>query len=157
MRCIGETGSCDCCLSMLNDIIIGYDFEIDANDNVITTFARERCGNVATPFFQYKEYVFAWGGAYLKNRSWCSSSNANDQRAVTIECVSDALEPYAFRDVMYKKLIELCIDICKRNGKNNLIWFGDKDKTPNYSPKSGEMILTVHRWFANKSCPEELG
>ncbi|MGN8764718.1 zinc-binding dehydrogenase [Hornefia butyriciproducens] len=53
MRCIGETGSCDCCLSMLNDIIIGYDFEIDANDNVIVTFAGERCGNVATPFFQY--------------------------------------------------------------------------------------------------------
>ena len=37
--------------------------------------------------------------------------------------------------------------------KNKLIWFGDKDKTLNYSPKSGEMILTVHRWFANKSCP----
>ena len=88
-----------------------------------------------------------------KNRSWCSSSNANDQRAVTIECASDTSEPYAFRDVVYKKLIELCIDICKRNGKNKLIWFGDKDKTLNYSPKSGEMILTVHRWFANKSCP----
>ena len=39
------------------------------------------------------------------------------------------------------------------NRKNKLIWFGDKDKTLNYSPKSGEMILTVHRWFANKSCP----
>ncbi len=94
-------------------------------------------------------------GMYVeeKNRSWCSSSNANDQRAITIECASDTTEPYAFRDVVYKKLIELCIDICKRNGKNKLIWFGDKDKTLNYSPKSGEMILTVHRWFANKSCP----
>ena len=88
-----------------------------------------------------------------KNRSWCSSSGANDQRAITIECASDTSEPYAFRDVVYKKLIELCIDICKRNGKNKLIWFGDKDKTLNYTPKSGEMILTVHRWFANKSCP----
>lgn len=88
-----------------------------------------------------------------KNRSWCSSSNANDQRAITIECASDTTEPYAFRDVVYKKLSELCIDICKRNGKNKLIWFGDNDKTLNYSPKSGEMILTVHRWFANKSCP----
>ena len=48
---------------------------------------------------------------------------------------------------------KLCIDIRKRNGKNKLIWFGEKDKTLNYSPKSGEMILTVHRWFANKSCP----
>ena len=88
-----------------------------------------------------------------KNRSWCSSSNANDQRAITIECASDTTEPFAFRDVVYQRLIELCVDICKRNGKNKLIWFGDKDKTLNYSPKSGEMILTVHRWFANKSCP----
>ena len=24
-----------------------------------------------------------------KNRSWCTSSNANDQRAVTIECASE--------------------------------------------------------------------
>ena len=88
-----------------------------------------------------------------KNRSWCSSSNANDQRAVTIECASDTTEPYAFRDVVYQKLITLCVDICKRNGKTKLIWFGDKDKTLNYTPKSGEMILTVHRWFANKSCP----
>ena len=94
-------------------------------------------------------------GMYVeeKNRSWCSSSGANDQRAITIECASDTTEPYAFRDVVYQRLIELCIDICKRNGKNKLIWFGDKDKTLNYSPKSGEMILTVHRWFANKSCP----
>ena len=88
-----------------------------------------------------------------KNRSWCSSSGANDQRAITIECASDTTEPFAFRDVVYQTLIKLCVDICKRNGKNKLIWFGDKDKTLNYSPKAGEMILTVHRWFANKSCP----
>lgn len=94
-------------------------------------------------------------GMYVeeRNRSWCSSSNANDQRAITIECASDTTEPYAFRDVVYQALIKLCIDICKRNGKNKLIWFGDKDKTLNYEPKAGEMILTVHRWFANKSCP----
>ena len=94
-------------------------------------------------------------GMYVeeKNRSWCSSSNANDQRAITIECASDIKEPYSFPDVTYQTLIKLCIDICKRNGKNKLIWFGDKDKTLNYEPKAGEMILTVHRWFANKSCP----
>ena len=94
-------------------------------------------------------------GLYVeeKNRSWCTSSNANDQRAVTIECASDTSEPYAFRDVVYQKLITLCVDICRRNGKTKLIWFGDKDKTLNYSPKANEMILTVHRWFANKSCP----
>lgn len=94
-------------------------------------------------------------GMYVeeKNRSWCSSSNANDQRAVTIECASDTTAPYAFKDVVYQKLITLCIDICKRNGKKKLLWLGDKDKTLNYSPAADEMGLTVHRWFANKSCP----
>lgn len=88
-----------------------------------------------------------------KNRSWCSSSPPNDQRAVTIECASDTSEPYAFNDAVYSKLIDLCVDICKRNGKTVLLWFGDKNKTLNYIPKSNEMVLTVHRWFANKSCP----
>ena len=70
-----------------------------------------------------------------------------------LECASDATEPYAFKDVVYQQLIELCTDICKRNGKTKLLWLGDKDKTLNYSPKQDEMVLTVHRWFANKSCP----
>ena len=88
-----------------------------------------------------------------KNRSWCSSSGANDQRAVTIECASDLNAPYAMTTAVYNSLVKLCTDICKRNGKKKLIWLGDKNKTLNYSPKSDEMVLTVHRWFANKSCP----
>lgn len=88
-----------------------------------------------------------------KNRSWCSSSNANDQRAVTIECASDKTEPYAMNKKVYDSLIKLCTDICKRNGKKKLLWFGSKNKTLNYTPKSDEMVLTVHCWFANKSCP----
>lgn len=94
-------------------------------------------------------------GMYVeeKNRSWCSSSNANDQRAVTIECASDTTHPYAFKTVVYNKLVDLCVDICKRNGKTKLLWLGNMDKTLAYSPKSNEMVLTVHRWFANKSCP----
>lgn len=88
-----------------------------------------------------------------KNRSWCSSSNANDQRAVTIECASDKTSPYAMNNAVYQSLIRLCVDICRRNGKKKLLWLGDKNKTLNYSSKSDEMVLTVHRWFANKSCP----
>lgn len=87
-----------------------------------------------------------------RNRSWCTSSRENDQRAITIECASDKTHPYAFKDVVYNRLVELCIDICKRNGKSKLLWLGDKDKTLNYIPKSDEMVLSVHRWFANKSC-----
>lgn len=86
-------------------------------------------------------------------KSWCTSSNSNDQRAVTIECASDKDHPYAFRDEVYQKLIELCVDICKRNGKKKLLWLVDKDKTLAYEPAPDEMVLTVHRWFANKACP----
>ena len=88
-----------------------------------------------------------------KNRSWCSSSGSNDQRAITIECASDKTAPYSMNSKVYASLINLCVDICKRNGKKKLLWFGDKNKTLNYNPKADEMVITVHRWFANKSCP----
>ena len=94
-------------------------------------------------------------GLYVeeKNSSWCTSSNANDQRAVTIECASDKAEPYVMHQVVYERLVDLCEDICRRNGKKKLLWFGDKNKSLNYQPKADEMLITVHRWFANKSCP----
>lgn len=94
-------------------------------------------------------------GLYVeeKNRSWCTSSNSNDQRAITIECASDTREPYTMNNKVYETLIKLCTDICKRNGKKKLLWLGDKTRSLNYTPKSDEMIITVHRWFANKSCP----
>lgn len=88
-----------------------------------------------------------------KNRSWCTSSASNDNRAVTIETASDTFHPYRVRDDVYKNLLNLVYDICKRNGKDTLLWFGDKYDTLNYEPKCNEMVLTVHRWFANKSCP----
>ena len=88
-----------------------------------------------------------------KNRSWCSSNAANDQRAITIECASEVTDPYAIYPVVYNKLIDLMADICKRNGKTKLLWFADREKTLNYKPKDNEMVITVHRWFANKACP----
>lgn len=120
----------------------------------------ETLGNIFAPESRQASSNYGIGvdgrvGMYVeeKNRSWCSSSSANDQRAVTIECASDTEAPYAFKDVVYNKLIDLCVDICKRNGKTKLLWLGDKTKTLNYTPASNEMVLTVHRWFANKSCP----
>ena len=120
----------------------------------------ETLGNIFAPTSRQASCQYGIGvdgrvGMYVeeKNRSWCSSSNENDQRAVTIECASDTTYPYAFKDVVYNKLIELCVDICKRNGKKKLLWLGDKTKTLNYNPAADEMVLTVHRWFANKSCP----
>ena len=88
-----------------------------------------------------------------KNRSWCTSSAANDQRAITIECASDTKHPYAMNSKVYNSLVKLAVDCCKRNGKKKLLWLGDKTKSLNYSPKSDEMVITCHRWFAAKACP----
>ena len=88
-----------------------------------------------------------------KNRSWCTSSAANDQRAITIECASDTKHPYAMNSKVYNSLVKLAVDCCKRNGKKKLLWLGDKTKSLNYSPKSDEMVITCHRWYAAKSCP----
>lgn len=88
-----------------------------------------------------------------KDRSWCSSNAANDHRAVTMEIASDTTDPYAITDAAYKATVNLMEDICRRNGKNKLLWFADKTKSLNYQPKDGEMVITVHRWFAAKACP----
>ncbi len=127
---------------------------------VVGQCSAETLGNIFYPTSRQASSNYGIGvdgrvGMYVeeKNRSWCSSSKANDQRAVTIECASNTTAPYAFKDVVYKTLIKLCVDICQRNGKKKLLWLGGKDKTLAYKPKSDEMVLTVHRWFANKSCP----
>ena len=90
-------------------------------------------------------------GLYVeeRNRSWCSSSASNDNRAVTIEVASDKTEPYAITDKAYKALIDLVADICKRNGIKELKWKGDESLIGQVDKQN----MTVHRWFANKSCP----
>ncbi len=90
-------------------------------------------------------------GMYVeeKDRSWCSSSSSNDNRAVTIECASDKTHPYTINDTVYKALVELCVDICKRNGIKELKWKADKALIG----KIDKQNMTVHRWFANKACP----
>lgn len=77
------------------------------------------------------------------NRSWCSSSGANDHRAVTIEVANDGGAPnWHVSDSALAKLIDLCVDICQRNGIKKLNFTGDK---------SGN--LTMHRWFKATACP----
>ncbi len=90
-------------------------------------------------------------GMYVeeKDRSWCSSNAANDHRAITIECASDKTHPYAINDKVYKALIELLVDICKRNGIPELKWKADKSLIG----QPDKQNMTVHRWFANTYCP----
>ena len=91
-------------------------------------------------------------GMYVeeKNRSWCTSSASNDHRAITIEVASDTTEPYAVNDVAYNATIQLVADICKRNGIKKLVWSTDKNTRMNHLNGCN---MTVHRDYANKSCP----
>lgn len=95
-----------------------------------------------------------WNGVGLyveeANRSWCTSSSANDQRAITIEVASDTTEPYAFTASAYETLTKLVVDICKRNNIKKLVWSTDKNSRVNHLNGCN---LTVHRDYANKSCP----
>lgn len=90
-------------------------------------------------------------GMYVeeKDRSWCSSNAANDNRAITIEVASDTTDPYAVTDAAYKGLIKLLVDICKRNNIKELKWKGDKSLIGQVDKQN----MTVHRWFAKKACP----
>ena len=102
-----------------------------------------------------------------KDRSWCTggykkvngvnvpirvngiSGSSNDYQAVTIEVASDSTHPYAITEKAMAALIELCADICRRNGIKKLLWSGDKNLVGNPAKQN----MTVHRWFAPKACP----
>ena len=82
--------------------------------------------------------------------AWCSSNKGNDMRAVTIEVASDTAHPYTVTDAAFKSLINLCSDICKRNGIKVLVWSNNKADRINHLNGCN---MTVHRDFANKACP----
>lgn len=108
----------------------------------------ESCGNV----FQRREASSNYGidskgrvGMYVeeKDRSWCSSSGSNDHQAVTIEVADDVIgNGWHSSDAAMIKLIELCVDICRRNGISRLNYTGNT---------SGN--LTMHKWFVSTDCP----
>ena len=91
-------------------------------------------------------------GMYVeeKDRSWCSSSASNDHRAITIEVASDTYHPYAVNDKAYAALLNLVTDICRRNGIKKLVWSTNKNERVNHLNGCN---MTVHRDYANKSCP----
>lgn len=116
----------------------------------------ESCGNVFANPQRQASSNYGIGpdgriGMYVeeKDRSWCTSNRANDNRAITIEVASDNKHPYAVTDAAYKSLINLLVDICKRNGIKKLLWQGD----PALIGQITKQNMTVHRWFARKACP----
>ncbi|MCW6664250.1 N-acetylmuramoyl-L-alanine amidase [Aerococcaceae bacterium NML191219] len=110
----------------------------------------ETCGNVFAPVSRQASSNYAVDsrgrvGMYVEehNRSWCSSNAANDNRAVTIEVANDEYGGnWHVSDVALQKTIELCVDICKRNGIQALNYTGDTRGN-----------LTKHEWFASTNCP----
>lgn len=74
-------------------------------------------------------------------------------RAVTIEVANDGGESTGWHvsDTAMQSLINLCADICKRNGINSLKWQANKALIGQVDKQN----MTVHRWFANKACPGE--
>lgn len=110
----------------------------------------ETCGNVFASKERQASSNYGIGsdgriGLYVDegNRSWCTSSRDNDKQAVTIEVANDGGAPnWHVSDKALNRLIDLCVDICKRNGIEKLNFTGDK--TGN---------VTLHKWFANTNCP----
>lgn len=110
----------------------------------------EQCGAVFAPTSRKASSNYGIGtdgriGMYVeeKDRAWTSSSPDNDNQAVTIEVANNTLGPnWTVSDKAMASLIDLCVDICKRNGIQRLNFTGDK--TGN---------LTMHCYFKSTLCP----
>ena len=110
----------------------------------------EQCGSVFKPTSRQASSNYGVGtdgriGLYVeeKNRAWTSSNRENDNMAVTIEVANDSRGPdWHVSDKALAATIELCADICRRNGIESLNYTGDK---------SGN--LTRHNMFASTQCP----
>ena len=111
----------------------------------------ESCGNVFKPTSRKASSNYGVGtdgriGLYVeeKDRSWCSSNADNDHRAITIEVANDggADTNWHVSDKALQSLIELCVDICKRNNIKQLNFTGNKNGN-----------LTMHKYFTATACP----
>lgn len=109
----------------------------------------EKCGDIFAPSSRQASSNYGVGtdgrvGLYVPEnyRSWASSSPANDHIAVTIEVANDGGANWHVSDKALQKTIELCADICKRNGIKKLNFTGDKNGN-----------LTMHKYFAATACP----
>lgn len=110
----------------------------------------ELLGNMFAPVSRQASSNYGIGsdgrvGMYVEecNRAWTSGNAANDHRAITIEVANDEIGGnWHVSDTALAKLIDLCVDICKRNGIARLNFTGDA---------SGN--LTMHKYFQNTNCP----
>lgn len=110
----------------------------------------ETCGNLfAKPSYEASSNYGIGSdgrvGLYVDEgaRAWASASPGNDNRAVNIEVANCATGgDWPVSDAAYRKLIDLCVDICQRNGIKALNYTGGADGN-----------LTEHRMFTATACP----
>ena len=121
----------------------------------------EGCGQV----FQTSEASSHYGigpdgriGQYVleENRAWCCSHKV-DHEVVTIEVSSIQAykEPYECTAAAFESLIDLCVDICQRNGIKKLIWKEGKQYCPAFTGNWAVCNMVPHRYTTDKgkSCP----
>ena len=110
----------------------------------------ETCGNIFPNPNRQASSNYAIGSdgriaMYVEeaNRSWCSSNAENDHQAITIEVSNSKTGgDWPVSDYVLSRLIDLCVDICQRNGIPKLVYDGTKNGN-----------LTRHNMFANTACP----
>lgn len=110
----------------------------------------ERCGEVFAASSRQASSNYGIGSdgriaLYVDeaDRAWTSSNAENDNRAVTIEVANDGGAPdWHVSPKAVDALIDLCVDICKRNGIKRLNYTGDTKGN-----------LTMHKWFKATECP----
>lgn len=117
----------------------------------------ETLGNVFKPSARQASSNYGVGtdgriGMYVeeKNRAWTSGNAANDHRAITIEVSNSTLAPtWEVSDKALQSTIDLCVDICRRNGIPKLLWQDDKSLIGQVDKQN----MTIHQWFQSTSCP----
>lgn len=83
-------------------------------------------------------------------RSWCSSSAANDRRAITIEVANNSGAPnWTISKKAWDSLVRLLADISERHKMGGFRFLNDCTELNNPEKQN----VTLHRWFSATACP----
>lgn len=130
------------------------------------TYDAKRCGQLfADPKRQASSHygISSNGEIYQyvneSNRAWTTggdkvcngwTGSEYDHRSITMEVSNSTLAPdYQVTAECMASIINLCADICRRNGIKELKW----SNNPKLVGNADLQNMAVHRWFASKSCP----
>lgn len=130
------------------------------------TYDAKRCGELfanpsrqASSTYGISSNGDIWQYVEEKNRPWTTGGKKTvngwtgamyDQRSVTIEVSNTTLAPdYQVSAEAMNSIVELCADICRRNGIKKLLW----QNNPALVGNAKKQNMALHRWFDYKACP----